>query len=239
LSLVRLPGDNLRHLGIGPAPFCRPFSQMFHSVQVLSDEENGQTVRHERCTKTSVRRFQQAQRGRGFTLIELMVVVAIVGIIASLAVLYFGGAQKKITAKSEVTAMFAEFHMRQAGFQLENGRYQSSSATNDETDPWPATPGSNGGRIALLPMPAEWTALNMVPDASSVYCSYVSIVGEGGDDTNVGNIADTEFSYVPPATDWYYLLAQCDMDQNAGAGSDSFYFQHSESSDLFFIRQGQ
>tara|TARA_R110002096_G_scaffold44526_13_gene120676 strand:+ start:312310 stop:312828 length:519 start_codon:yes stop_codon:yes gene_type:complete len=172
-----------------------------------------------------------------------MIVVAIVGILAALAVLYFGGTQKKIKAKSEVTGMFAEFKVSQESYQLENGSYQSSSAGNDEADMWPASPGANGGRVSLLngggTLPAEWLLLRMVPDAAAVYCSYVTIVGEGGDDSTVGTIAADDFSYVPPPTDWYYVLAQCDMDQNPGAGNDSFYFQHSQSSDLFFIRQGQ
>lgn len=216
---------------------------MIHSVQVLTREANGQTMRHSRCTTGIVHNLRQAPRGKGFTLIELMIVVAIVGILAALAVLYFGGTQKKIKAKSEVTGMFAEFKVSQESYQLENGSYQSSSAGNDEADMWPASPGANGGRVSLLngggTLPAEWLLLRMVPDAAAVYCSYVTIVGEGGDDSTVGTIAADDFSYVPPPTDWYYVLAQCDMDQNPGAGNDSFYFQHSQSSDLFFIRQGQ
>ncbi len=166
-----------------------------------------------------------------------MVVVAIVGILAAGAAYYFTKQQKRINVKSEVTAMFAEFHLRQSNFRLENGTYMSTSATNDEADLWPAAPNAAGGKTTLLPFPANWTALGMVPDASAVRCAYVTINGEGGDDTNVGTIADTEFSYVPPPTDWFYILAQCDSDQNPAV--DSYYFQHSESQELFFINQGQ
>ena len=166
-----------------------------------------------------------------------MIVVAIVGILASLAVYMFGGQQKKINAKSEVTAVFAEFKLRQEQYRLENGTYLSSSATNDEGDPWPVTPGTNGGRNPLLPFPTNWTTLGMAPDATSVYCNYVSIVGDGGDDTNVGTKAATDFNFTAPPTDWFYILAQCDMDQNTAV--DSFYFQTSSDSNLYFLDQGK
>ena len=210
---------------------------MGYSVQVLRSAQIGQVARHSRCTRGSVHKYRQGLGSQGFTLIELMVVVAIVGVLASLAVYMFGGQQRKITAKSEVTAMFAEFKMRQEQYRLENGTYLSSSATNDEADPWPSTPGANGGRRTLQPFPANWTALNMAPDASSVYCAYVTVVGDGGDATTVGAIASSDFNFVPPATDWYYILAQCDMDQNTAV--DSYYFQNSNDSNLYFINQGQ
>ena len=68
-------------------------------------------------------------------------------------------------------------------------------------------------------------------------CSYVTIIGDALAPANIGAIAGGDFNFTAPATDWYYVLAQCDMDQDATV--DSFYFSSSESSEVFFIRQGK
>ncbi len=188
--------------------------------------------RYGRCTRGSVLGGEQ----RGFTLIELMVVVAIIGVLASLAVVMFGGESKKVKAKTEVTAMFAEMQVRQNEYRVEAGAYLSTNAANDEADTWPAAPSTDGSKQSLLPYPANWSTLRIKPDAASVRCAYVMIAGEGGDDTNVGTIAANDFNYVPPAIDWYYMLAHCDMDQDAT--TDSYYFQRSDDDRLYFLNQG-
>lgn len=177
------------------------------------------------------------QRERGFTLIELMIVVAIIGILASLAVYMFSGQRKKATGKAEVAPMFAELMLKQEQYRLEAGSFISSSATNNESDMWPTTPSTDGAKKTLLPYPANWTTLRMAPETSSVLCSYVMIVGAAGDASTVGTIASTNFNFVPPAQDWYYVLAKCDMDQNSAV--DSYYFQQSGDSELYFVNQGK
>ncbi len=57
---------------------------------------------------------------------------------------------------------------------------------------------------------------------SRVYCGDVVQAGAGGDGTNLGAKA-VEFGLAAaPATDWYYLLAHCDLDGDGAR--DSYYF---------------
>jgi prepilin-type N-terminal cleavage/methylation domain-containing protein len=195
-------------------------------------------LRYDRCNGGSVLRTQ-----KGFTLIELMVVVAIIGILAGLAIYSFGGTQKKTKARGEVAAVFAEFKVRQEQYMLENRTYLSSNAADDEDTRHPtAGPAADGSKTAFLPLPAEWGVnnLKMATGFASTYCSYVAIAGVAADAGNIGTIAGGDFGFTAPATeDWYYLLAHCDMDQDGGATADSFYFQRFDDSQLYFINQGK
>ena len=40
-------------------------------------------------------------------------------------------------------------------------------------------------------------------------CSYAAIVGKGGDDSNVGPVAQEEFNFTAPKADWYRKTASC------------------------------
>jgi hypothetical protein len=73
-----------------------------------------------------------------------------------------------------------------------------------------------------MPAPAAWTPLRVKPPMSRVYCGYVAMAGRGGDGANLGAKAGDFGLAAAPATDWYYLLARCDLDGNPAR--DSYYF---------------
>ncbi|HLU64647.1 MAG TPA: type II secretion system protein [Kofleriaceae bacterium] len=194
------------------------------------------------------------RRQEGITLIELMVVIAIVGVLASLAIFAFTRQTRKAQAQSEISSMFAKIKSAQEAFHLENGTYLQTGAT--ETDFFPSASPPAGGTqafdIADSPAPPSpldarfpgpsWETLRIRPDKSELHCVYVVIAGEGGEAGNVGSIAAGEpfnlgsTDRPVPAVDWYYVLAECDFD---GDGTPSRYFTLSDSEETVVQNRGE
>ncbi len=176
---------------------------------------------------------------RGVTLLELVIVVAIIAILATIAVSMFSKSANKAKS-SEVNTMFAEFKLRQEQYQLEHdGNYLSTGT--DESNMHPASAPGSAAR-SLSPMPASWSSntvpsLRMAPDKSSVYCSYVAIAGAGGDDTNIGAIANSFGMTTAPASNWYYLVAECNFDGDSTL--NSFYFTSSDTDRVLVHNEGK
>ena len=78
-------------------------------------------------------------RQAGFTLIEILIAVALVGILAGLAVMKFSKQARKARG-AEVQAIFAELRNREEQYHLENGVYFSTGA--NENAVYPANPGA-------------------------------------------------------------------------------------------------
>lgn len=172
---------------------------------------------------------------RGVTLIELMVVVAIVGVLAAVAVFMFGKSTRKAMA-SEVHAMFTEFKLRQEAYAVENDSRYLSTGTSD-TDYWPPTPSGSKQATTLAPLPAEWGQLKMAPDRTDVYCSYVTVAGLGGDDANIGATATAFGLTAAPARNWYYVIAECDFDDDPAV--NSLYFTRSDQDGFQVQNEGK
>ena len=177
----------------------------------------------------------------GITLIELMIVVAIIAILAGVAVPLFMKSQKKAKA-AEVAAIFTEFKLREEGFYNENGRYLSTGgypnpAAPDETDKHPAVPAGPSKPVPIAPLPDSWKALRLQTDKQNLYCSYVSIAGDADDPANLGAVATSFDMTVAPKTDWYYLIAECDFDGDVA--TNSFYFTNSENDRIAVQDEGK
>ena len=174
-------------------------------------------------------------RQRGVTLLELMIVVAIIAVLVAIAFPFFSKTTRKAKA-SEVPSMFSKIKIRQGEYHTENGVYLSTGAS--ETDYFPLTPAGADRPQDVGALPAEWAALRLQPDDNTLYCSYVTIGGERGDSGNVGPVAQSfGFTQAPDETDWFYIIAECDFDNNPAVNSR--YFTSSQMSGTAVKNEGR
>lgn len=165
---------------------------------------------------------------QGFTLIEVMVVVAIIGILAAVVVPMFTGESRKAKALTEVSPMFTELATKEDQYKGENGSYLAVAAC-------PATPSATLQDISACKSAADWTALRIAAPEDKLRCSYQVVVGAAG--TAPTAVTGFTFPSGTPANSWYYLLATCDMD--GVSSTTSQYLQSSLDSTIQKYNEGK
>jgi type IV pilus assembly protein PilA len=127
-------------------------------------------------------RVRRTQAPRGFTLIEAMIVVVIVGILALLAVL---GYRRMIRASllSEGQDMVASIRTSEQAFYGENGAYLNVSTGLGPPYDYPAaTPGANktawGASCGTCTSANAWQSLGVQSNAPVAF-GYSAIAGDG------------------------------------------------------------
>ncbi|MDW8361337.1 MAG: prepilin-type N-terminal cleavage/methylation domain-containing protein [Myxococcales bacterium] len=116
-------------------------------------------------------------RTRGFTLIELMIVVAIVGVLAAIAIPTFRSYLYR-SKVSEAMSFLGEIKQRQEAYRAEFGTYASAPAPGTAFSTYTPAAVPMGTAAAWVATPA-WLQLGASPDGD-VYFQYATISGPPG-----------------------------------------------------------
>lgn len=162
---------------------------------------------------------------RGFTLIELMVVVAIVAILAMVVVPSFMKSGTKSKARTEVSGMFAEIASKQEQYRAENNNYLGNpSGTNKVgTSTCPATVPTADYTVTsstCWTAGTAWPLLRVNPTSATLRCQYTIEAGLRGvawtPPTGFVNSSNAAAAEPTPASGWWYIHAKCDHTGSTG-----------------------
>lgn len=183
-----------------------------------------------------MRSIQNRRRSHGFTLIELMVVVAIVGILATLATY---GVTKYIRSSkgSEALQMIASIKAAQEAYKSETFNYLNVSGNLDTF--YPAAPDNRAhswGGVSTTPG-QRFKELGVVADAP-VRFGYACTAGTAAEQPTAHGTALTIDGWPTAAIGrpWYVVRAAGDLDAD---GTRSYYLSASFMGQILIDKEGE
>jgi prepilin-type N-terminal cleavage/methylation domain-containing protein len=172
-------------------------------------------------------------RVAGFTLLELVITLAVIAILATLALPSFLGETRMTKAGSEVRTLFSDLRIRLEQHLQEHGAYPPTAGESI----WNPAGSPGTTRVPFDLTIAQWQPLQLrLSGEDTVYCRYTFATGSANDGANIGPKA-AGFGFAAPATGWYYLLAQCDMDGDPAVLS--WYFASSTNPKIKALDEGR
>jgi prepilin-type N-terminal cleavage/methylation domain-containing protein len=155
---------------------------------------------------------------RGFTLIEIMAVVAIIGILAIFVIPNFMKESTRGQEKSEASPVFAELANREDQYKQESstGVYLSAAAC-------PTSASSSGTDVVTTPC-TDWSTLRVEPPQKTLKCSYTVRAGTSATDPHSDGSWPTWITsgtVSTPATTWYFITAVCPNNEYFTASWDT------------------
>lgn len=157
----------------------------------------------------------------GFTLVELMIVVVIIGILAAIAIPAFSSYVYR-SRTSEATSFLAEIKQRQESYRSEFGQYASAPADGSSWPPASFTPaGTPDDSRRAWPDVDNWNELGARPDGL-VYFQYATVGGPPG--TTPGSLGYDGSDF------WFVSQAVGDLDDD---GNDVTFESYSASQGIW------
>lgn len=162
---------------------------------------------------------------RGFTLIEMMIVVAVIAILAIVVVPTFFRESAKTRSQSEVTPMMTEIINKLEQYKSETGKYTNATTLQNDTPivcpPSPTQAGTDAV-TACVQSGDAWFDLRVAPVQQLLKCSYEINVGDAGD-AYAGSTLPAGITFTPPTTiGWWTIAATCDADNSSAVNSTYF-----------------
>jgi type IV pilus assembly protein PilA len=169
---------------------------------------------------TTTRRLSRASARRGFTLVELLVVVAMIGVLAALALVGYRKYMRS-SASSEATAMIQGIRAAEEAYKAEMLVYLniSTDLTSPSSyyprDPSVCTPGKvtkSGWGGNTGPDYALWQALNVSADSPVVFSYAVKAGTAATAMPTLHNSIGQAPAWPTPSEPWFVVQALADRD---------------------------
>lgn len=166
------------------------------------------------------------QNQRGFTLIELMIVVAIIGVLAVVA----GTAYRRYMDSgrtAEAMSMLGEIRAKEEAYRAEVSQYagwsggaEAAGNSLPAVDNTTCTTGTSKEPCpkAIPTTNVVWNNLGINPGRATLQCGYILNSGKIGDSVT-GTLGSSLLGTAAQTAPWWYAVAICDNDGSTGTNA--------------------